>query len=188
MATIHAQGGHAICYFSAGTYENWRADAGKFPASVLGSSNGWPGEKWLDIRNLSVLGPIMSARMDKCKAAGFDAIDPDNVDGYSNSSGFPLSASDQITFNTWLANQAHARGLAAFLKNDGDQIGTLKASFDGAIEEQCQQYGECSIYSPFVSAGKPVFGVEYKSTCPSSSLMFNALLKHLALDAYRVKC
>ena len=40
----HALGGHVICYVDAGTWENWRADAGQFPASVLGNKNGWPGE------------------------------------------------------------------------------------------------------------------------------------------------
>src|SRR6478672_4970340 len=33
---IHAAGGKAICYVSAGTWENWRVDANQFPASVLG--------------------------------------------------------------------------------------------------------------------------------------------------------
>ena len=33
---IHALGGHVICYVDAGTWENWRADANQFPASVLG--------------------------------------------------------------------------------------------------------------------------------------------------------
>jgi hypothetical protein len=72
---IHARGGHVICYVDAGTWENWRVDAGQFPASVLGSKNGWPGEKWLDIRQVSVLGPIMTARVQKCKQAGFDGLE-----------------------------------------------------------------------------------------------------------------
>ncbi len=32
----------------------------------------------------------MAARVDTCKAKGFDAVKPDNVDGYTNSIGFPL--------------------------------------------------------------------------------------------------
>ena len=78
---IHAAGGKAICYVSAGTWENWRVDANQFPASVLGSKNGWPGEKWLDIRQTSVLLPIMEARVQKCRQAGFDGVEWDNVDG-----------------------------------------------------------------------------------------------------------
>jgi hypothetical protein len=45
---------------------------GRFPPSLLGDQNGWPGEQWLDIRNLSVLGPIMQARFSLCRSRGFD--------------------------------------------------------------------------------------------------------------------
>jgi hypothetical protein len=55
----HALGKTVICYFSAGSWEEWRADASLFPAAVKGRSNGWPGEVWLDIRNLDKLAPIM---------------------------------------------------------------------------------------------------------------------------------
>jgi hypothetical protein len=64
-----------------------------------GKNNGWPGEKWLDIRQLSVLEPIMSHRLDLCKAKGFNAVEPDDIDGYSNSTGFPLSYQEQLTYN-----------------------------------------------------------------------------------------
>lgn len=52
-----------ICYFSAGSWEDWRPDAGQFPDSVKGNNlEDWPGEKWLDIRQIDVLAPIMGAR------------------------------------------------------------------------------------------------------------------------------
>ncbi|GEM_PF-905258 len=193
VTSLHAQGRRAICYISAGTYENWRPDAAQFPAGVLGAGNGWPGEKWLDIRRIDLLGPIMTARMDLCKQKGFDAIEPDNVDGYANSTGFSLTYQDQINFNTWIANQAHARGLSVALKNDLDQVGDLLPAFDFAVNEQCFQYGECSALQPFISAGKAVFEVEYNLStsqfCPqANALDFNAMLKHLSLDAYRVPC
>lgn len=39
-----------ICYFSAGTFENWREDAELFPIEVLWKDlSNWPGEKWLDV-------------------------------------------------------------------------------------------------------------------------------------------
>ena len=66
-----------------------RPDAGAFPDAVKGDSNGWSGERWLDIRRLDVLGPIMQRRLDLCKQKGFDAVEPDNVDGYTNSTGLP---------------------------------------------------------------------------------------------------
>lgn len=160
---VHARGAKAICYISAGSWENWRADAGQFPASVKGSKNGWPGELWLDIRQTSILLPIMEARVQKCRQAGFDGVEFDNVDGYTNRTGFPLTAQDQLTYDASLANLAHQYGLTAALKNDVEQVPDLAPYFDYAINEQCQQYNECGSYdTSFTAAGKAVFQVEYK--------------------------
>jgi len=193
VAALHAQGRRVVCYLSAGTWENWRPDASAFPAAVKGNRNGWPGERWLDIRRLDILGPIMSARLDLCRTKGFDAVEADNVDGYANSSGFPLSYQDQLAYNRYLASAAHAHGLSIALKNDLDQVADLLPSFDWALNEQCFQYHECDRLAPFVSAGKAVFEVEYYLStsrfCPrANSLNFDSLLKHLSLDAYRVPC
>ncbi len=163
VSAIHAIGAKAICYVDAGTWENWRADAGAFPTSVLGKNNGWPGEKWLDIRQTSVLLPIMQARVQKCVQAGFDGVEWDNVDGYTNKTGFTLTATDQTNFDASLANLAHQAGLTVAMKNDVDQLATLAPYFDYAINEQCQQYNECDGYTAnFVNTGKAVFQVEYK--------------------------
>ena len=162
-AAIHARGAKAICYVSAGTWEDWRPDAGQFPASVKGAKNGWPGERWLDIRQTGVLLPIMDSRVAKCRQAGFDGVEWDNVEGYSNKSGFPLSAADQLTYNAALANLAHQHGLTVALKNDVGQVADLAPYFDYAVNEQCQQYRECGAYdATFIGAGKAVFQVEYK--------------------------
>src|SRR5581483_2972823 len=83
VGSLKGQGKNVICYMSAGSWENWRPDKGQFPANVIGRPlDGWPGERYLDIRNLDALGPIMKARLDLCKAKGFDAVDPDNVDSF----------------------------------------------------------------------------------------------------------
>ena len=190
---MHGRGIKAVCYLSAGSWENWRPDASDFPAAVLGRSNGWPREKWLDIRRLDLLGPIMKARMDMCAAKRFDAVEFDNVDGYQNRTGFPLTARQQLRYDVFLANQAHARGLSALLKNDLGQVGKLLPYFDGALNEQCFQYKECAKLTPFVKAGKPVFGVEYKldpaTFCPKANAMdLNFLKKRVKLDAWRVPC
>jgi hypothetical protein len=171
---IHASGRKAICYVSAGTWENWRVDANQFPPSVLGSKNGWPGEKWLDIRQTSILLPIMDARVQKCRQAGFDGVEWDNVDGFSNRSGFPLTAADQLAYNASLANLAHSYGLTVALKNDVEQVPDLAAYFDYAVNEQCQQYNECGNYTTyFINAGKTTFQVEYKLSltkfCPAAN-------------------
>jgi hypothetical protein len=194
VASLHQAGHKVACYIDAGTWENERPDASEFPASVLGNSNGWPGEKWLDIRQVSVLAPIMNARMELCKSNGYDAVEFDNIDGYSNSTGFPLTAQDQLVYDTWLANQAHTLGLSVALKNDTDQISTLLPYFDWDLDEQCIQYNECDTLLPFIQAGKPVIDVEYveyqsstgapSSFCPKLNAMdINGQQRDLNLDA-----
>lgn len=159
---LHLDGRIVICYFSAGSFENYRPDKDSFPAEVKGKKlDGWPGERWLDIRNLVVLGPIMQARMDLAVSKSCDGVEPDNIDGYTNDTGFPLTYSDQLTYNVWLAAEAHARGLSIGLKNDLDQIPDLVDDFDWMLNEQCYQYEECDTLLPFIAANKAVFGVEY---------------------------
>src|ERR1700730_1898821 len=162
VSTLHAQGKHVICCGGAGPYEPGRPDSSRFPPSSMGAAvQGWPGERWLDIRQLSTLEPIMSARCEMCREKGFDAVEPDNMDGYSNNTGFPLSAQQQLTYNEWVAGEAHSLGLAVFQKNDGEQTGQLQPHFDGALNEQCNQYSECASFQPYPAAAKPVLNAEY---------------------------
>ncbi len=194
VKSLHGKGRKVICYLSAGTYERWRPDAVQFPESVKGQTvSGFSNERWLDIRRLDVLKPIIDARLDLCKAKGFDGVEPDNVDGYSNITGFPLTAADQIRFNTYLADAAHARGLSVGLKNDLDQVAELQPIFDWALNEQCFQYKECDMLKPFLKAGKAVFQVEYKLAasrfCPAANSMnMNSMVKKMSLDATRTPC
>jgi hypothetical protein len=161
VATLHAKGIHVICYMDVGTSEDYRPDYSSFPASVQGSSNGWPGEKWLDVRQLSVLEPIMTKRFELCKEKGFDAVEPDNMDGYENSTGFPITAAEQLTYDEWVATEVHSLGMAVLQKNDGEQTAQLEPYFDGALDEQCNQYSECSNFEDYLKAGKPVLNAEY---------------------------
>jgi hypothetical protein len=193
VRAMHAQNTHGVCYIDAGTWENWRPDAASFPASVLGAHNGWRGEQWLDIRQLSILGPIMTARFQMCKDKGFAAVEPDNLDGYSNHTGFPLTAQEQLTYNRWIAETVHALGLSVALKNDVDQVGDLLSSFDFAIDEQCFEFRECDQVLPFIHAHKAVFEVEYNldpsQFCPQANAMnFNSMKKDLGLGATRTAC
>ena len=162
IAALQARGSRVICYFSAGSYEDWRTDIAKFPATVLGKPlEGWEGEWWLDIRS-SALRPIMQARMDLAVRKGCDGVDPDNVDSYTNDTGFALTAKHQLSYNRFLANAAHQRGLSVGLKNDLNQVKSLVNWFDFSINEQCHQYNECQLLNPFIQAGKPVYNIEYK--------------------------
>jgi hypothetical protein len=194
VAGLHAGGRHVVCYLDAGTLEPGRPDRSRFPAAVVGKElPDWPGEHWLDIRRLDVLGPILERRLDLCRQKGFDAVEPDNVDAYANNSGFPLTAADQLRFNRFLARAAHARGLSVGLKNDLDQVASLQPYFDWALNEQCFQYHECDRLRPFVRAGKAVFEAEYELALPdfcaqANAAGFMAMRKRPELDAWRQTC
>jgi len=194
VAKLHRQGRKVICYISAGTWEEWRSDVDSFPSGVLGRPVvGWKNERWLDIRQLDILAPIIERRMDACKAKGFDGIEPDNIDGFTNETGFPLTYTDQLAFNRFLAAAAHARSLAVALKNDLEQAGELVDQYDFAINEQCFVYNTCDLLTPFIQAGKAVFHVEYTldtaEFCPrATALGFSSMKKRLKLDAYREPC
>jgi hypothetical protein len=162
LTTLRNQGKRIVCYFSAGSSEDWRPDYNQFKAADKGNTlDGWAGERWLDTRSTNVRN-IMKARLDKAKARGCDGVEPDNVDGYTNNPGFPLTANTQLDYNRFLATEAHARGLKIALKNDVDQLSALAPSFDFAVNEQCNQYSECGGYTVFTNNGKPVFNAEYK--------------------------
>lgn len=184
---LHNQGRIVICYFSGGSWENYRADAAAFPPEVLGNTlDGWPDERWLDIRRIDLLAPVMEARLDMAAAKNCDGVEPDNMDGYTNDSGFPLTYADQLAYNKWVAAEAHERGLSVGLKNDLNQIPDLVAHFDFAVNEQCFQYNECETLLPFIEAGKAVFGVEYEGDplayCPQAvAFGFSWLTKTLDL-------
>ncbi len=193
---LQDSGKRVICYFSAGSYEDWRSDASDFPDSILGNDlDGWEGEKWLDVRETDILMDIMEARLDLAVAKGCDAVDPDNVDGYTNNSGFPLTSDEQLAYNIMIANAAHERGLAVGgLKNDLGQITDLVGYFDFAVNEQCFQYDECDMLAPpFINANKPVFGIEYELNaadfCSEAiSLNFDTLLMTYDLEGERYSC
>ena len=191
---LHARGVRVVCYFSAGSFEDWRTDAARYPQTAIGTPlDGWPGEYWIDTRDATVRS-ILTARMDLAKQRGCDGVDPDNVDGHIQQSGFPLTAQTQLDFNRFLAREAHARGLLVGLKNDPDQVTALVADFDWQINEQCFQYSECDKLSPFVAANKPVWGLEYNEPLAdqicddANARTFDTLVMRLELDGSRIAC
>lgn len=193
VAALKAKGIHVICYFSAGSYERGRPDTAAFPEAAIGNQLvDWPNERWLDIRHPAIL-PIMEKRIADCAAKGFEAVEPDNIDGQANSSGFPLTVADQLSYDRALADLAHKYGLGVALKNYGTQVGALYPQFDFAVVEECVRVGDCSAYVPFILAGKAVLEVEYQGTlesiCPvTKSYGFSAMLKTTALEAWRSVC
>lgn len=201
VAALQSKGIRVICYMSMGTWEDWRPDADDFPAEVIGLGwDEWPGERFLDIRRIDLLAPILTARLDLCASKGFDAIEPDNIDTYGNDAevtGFPLTEADQLTFNRWLAAAAHERGLAIGQKNAPELTESLVQEFDFMVAEDCLVDGWCDLASPYLEADKAVFAIEYTdhmiekdflAACAVQTDPFSFVLKHRALDAWRLSC
>ncbi len=163
VRAIHRRGAKAICYLDVGSWEEYRPDAGAFPGSVLGRRyEGFPEERWLDVSRFRLFAKPLERRIAMCARKGFDAVEPDNIAGWENKTGFDITAADQLRFNRWIARQVHRRGMSVALKNDPRQVGALLGDFDFAIVEECFQYDECRLYEPFVEAGKAVYEAEYE--------------------------
>ncbi len=192
---LHAVGKYSICYIEAGAQQPGPDSSNFAPADYTNGSNpattamqGWPGEYWYDIRGFAnyVAGDRstltgaavnvaagLAKRIEDCAIEGQDAIEPDDLDGYANSSqsgasggGWGLTQTDSAGFERWLAYTAHSDGLAIFQKNDPANASVDEPLFDGMINEQCNAYadpcaGPGGDATPYLDAGKPVLNAEY---------------------------
>lgn len=206
ISALQSAGTKVICYFSAGSWEDWRDDWKTPAASDVGNDlDGWEGEKWANIRSTTVR-KVMASRIALAQEKGCDAVDPDNIDGFNNDNGLGLTSDDSVDYVRFLANEAHARNLAIGLKNSLEIIDILAGDVEFAINEQCHQYDECDVYEDFVGSGKAVFRVEYpkgedvnnnkpakaavkKAICNDpASETFSTILKNINLDGWIEFC
>jgi hypothetical protein len=202
VADIHAHGAYSICYVEAGTYQTGFPDDALYNSADYGdkaskyAEKGWSGEWWLDIGGFTGWSPsdpssfpggsaadqtiaaniagAMSQRIAGCRAEGQDAIEPDDLDAYTNDPGWSQdTAAASWGYEQWLAYTAHSDGLAVFQKNDPDNSaadGQQASVFDGAITEECNYYADpCSEWQPYLTAGKPVLNAEYTSDGETTS-------------------
>lgn len=123
----------------------------------------WPGEYLLDTSTASkraAIAAIVGTWIDLCAKAGYQAVEPDNLDSWTRSEGL-LTAADNLGLAAQLASRAHSDGLAIAQKNAADLgvTGKTVAEFDFAIAEECQTYAECGAYTgPY---GRHVIEIEY---------------------------
>jgi hypothetical protein len=163
VRALHRLHSRVICYLDVGSWESYRPDRNEFPRSAIGRRyEGFPNERWLDVRRFHEFAHPLERRLSMCRRKGFDAVEPDNLAGWENRTGFQIGRGAQLRFNRWVALQVHRRGMAVALKNDGRQARRLVGDFDFAIVEQCFQYHECGYYKPFIRRGKAVFEAEYE--------------------------
>jgi hypothetical protein len=193
VAELHRRGRKVVCYVEVGAAEDFRPDHRDWPRELLGEPNGWPGERWLDIRDPGKLEPVLGKRFDMCARKGFDAIEPDLMDAYEAGTGFPIGADDQLRFNRFVARLAHERGLSVALKNDVGQAAELVGDFEFTVNEECAAFGECQELSVFVEAGKAVLHAEYDVApgdycAEARRLRLSSLHKDRDLDAAFTRC
>jgi hypothetical protein len=189
VRALHQRGRRAICYLDVGSWESYRPDRDQFPRSVIGKRyEGFPDERWLDVSRFQLFKAPLAARIAMCAAKGFDAVEPDNLAGYENDTGFRITAADQLRFNRWIARESHRWGMAVALKNDPRQVRQLVGDFDFAVVESCFDFDECDRFLPFIRQDEAVFLAEYElptaEFCAEAiDLRFSAIRKSYDLFA-----
>ena len=195
VTALHNVGARVICYVEVGGLEPDRPDTASFPAVSIGNPvDGYPDERYLDIRSADVLRLIL-ARVEMCAAKGFDAVEPDLDDTFAADTGFALTQKNSIDFDTAVAERAHELGMSIALKNGDDPAFTeaMQPVVDFALVEQCFEFDSCAAYRVFVDAGKAVLEVEYNlqpdQFCPqAAALSFSAVLHDPALAGGGTPC
>ena len=166
-----AGAGYDVCYVNGfqtqpGESQAWLRD---HPDLVLRDDDGvpvadpgWPDELLLDTStetNRRQIADVVGAQIAACADAGFDAVEPDNLDSYSRSSG-SLTLEDNLALASLLIDRTHARGLAIGQKNTGELGARGPAlGFDFVVTEDCGVYDECADY--VAAYGEHVLAIEY---------------------------
>jgi hypothetical protein len=195
VSALHARGDRAVCYIEVGAAESYRPDYGDFPAADLGAAvSGYPQERYVNINDAAVI-RVIEARIAMCATKGFDAIEPDIDDSYSDQTGFAISEAENVQYDKALAAYAHGLGLAWALKNGDDQsfAAQMEPTADFVLDEQCHQYDTCASFAPFASAGKAVLEVEYSESpsqfCPAANAANeDAMAMDVSLSGGRQPC
>jgi hypothetical protein len=103
---------------------------------------------------------IVGGWIDGCKAAGFDAVEIDNLDSYSRSHSL-LTIDDDVATVALFAARAHAAGLAIAQKNSSEMVGRrAELGTDFSVAEECNRYSECDAYR--AGYGDHVIVIEYR--------------------------
>jgi hypothetical protein len=167
-----APGVYNICYINAFQTQAesdgwWKRHHSKLllrnAHGALIEDPGWPGEIILNTATAAdrrSLAAIEDGWLKGCKAKGFQAVEPDNLDSNTRSHGL-LTQAEDFAFAKLLVVRAHSDGLAIAQKNDAEQSAHLRRTvhFDFAIAEECGVFSECSFYTK--TYGDEVFEIEY---------------------------
>jgi hypothetical protein len=207
VTAIHAAGHYSVCYVEAGAYQTGFPDDSDFAPADYGSRakryqmQGYSNEWWFNIAGFKNyvagksstltgaavnIAAAVNKRFGWCKLEGQDAVEPDDLDGYTNNSatgakggGWGLTQADSAGFERWLAYQVHADGLAVLQKNDPANASADSRLFDGVLTEECNYYddpcaGAGGDWNDYLAAGKPVLDAEYQQDGETASQFCSA--------------
>jgi len=186
VSALHALGKKVICYVEVGAAENYRPDYGQFAAADLGKTEqGYPDEKYININSSAVL-VIMKARVAMCAQKGFDGIEPDIDDSYTDDTGFTITEAQNVAYLATLSDYAHSLGVAWGLKNGGDGgdpstfVPDMVPHVDFAVVEEPFFLNTIGYFYPALyAAGKAMFVAEYTNdTTSSTSFCPKAIMDH----------
>lgn len=168
-----ASGVYSICYVNG--FQTQPGELDVWPEDLLLQRDGetvfdpdWPDEALLDTsspEHRDRIAAIVVPWIEGCADAGFAAVEFDNLDSYSRSSG-ALALDDNLALAGVLVDAAHAAGLAAGQKNAAEDAVALseRAGFDFAVTEECAAYDECGAYTDVY--GEHVIDIEYTDELP----------------------
>ena len=174
VAALHRSGAKVICYIEVGSAGDYYSAAREgipvtyyaqlAAAGDLGSKvQGYP-ESYLNINAASTVSVIKSMIRQQCAAKGFDAVEPDIDDSYTNSTGYHITEAENERYDKMLGAYAHSLGLAG-AEERGQRSGVLggaEPTTDFLLTEECNFYRTCAVVTPpYVRAGKLVLNVEY---------------------------
>lgn len=160
------EGAYSVCYVNGfqsqpGDQEVW-LETGAVLRDALGEpvfDPDWPDELVLDpatpaqrAQILEIVGPWI----DDCAAAGFDAVEMDNLDTFTRFPGV-AEAGAMALVRAYVA-RAHDAGLAIAQKNTVE-IAAEGLGFDFAVVEECAVWDECEAYID--AYGSAVLQIEY---------------------------
>ncbi len=139
------------------------------PELILRDQNGAPvidtdwNEMLIDISTpakRTAVAAIVGGWIDGCAAAGFDAVEIDNLDSFTRSGGL-LREADAVATMRMFSDAAHARGLPAAQKNSAELVGRkAELGTDFVVAEECNRYSECDTYTD--AYGDYVLVIEYR--------------------------
>ena len=166
-----ANGAYNICYVNGfqvqpGEQAFWERE---HPSLLLRDAGGalvidddW-NEALLDTRGAArrqELAAVVGTWIAGCAAAGFDAVEIDNLDTYTRSQGL-LGEDDAVVTLRAFADAAHASGLGIAQKNSAElAIRRGELATDFVVAEECNRYDECDAYR--ATYGDAVLVIEYR--------------------------